>query len=379
MPGWCNPTKQSHYNRKHHRRNHDARRHPQTEHRFAECYRVVRSRGHPIERHHQNNPHHRPQQRQQHRFENKRRHNARTRKTNHPQRRNFARAVSHRRIHRIHRRKARSDPHNDRYQCAYELDGVAAIGLLRPILGLQHAVQLQSLIVIDPVLQRIRRNRIRRPNQYRVKRGPVEVRRQLIDVTPDFRVVGRAASIKDAHHIPRPFTDPNALADIRLRKPAVNRFADHNLVLPRSEPSSCHQLHFRRIAIPVGVKNRTVTFVSPVPSFLGNTTTSKSSPETSGCPCASRATPGSSFIIGNESRSTPPAESSAVAPLRNTSTFSGSPLPLNAAFNPASNAIIKIAVVTVSAIPSAVITVALLRSFRFRMLYWMGTAIFSPP
>ena len=112
---------------------------------------------------------------------------------------------------------------------------------------------------------------------------------------------------------------------------------------------------------------RTVTFTSPVPSLRGSTMTTTHSADAIGSPFLSLAMPGRFFSVGNRFASKPP-ESSAVDPLRSTSTFSGSPLVTNACFNPASSAIRKTTVVTVSAIPSAVMMVRPLRSFRLRML-----------
>ena len=104
-----------------------------------------------------------------------------------------------------------------------------------------------------------------------------------------------------------------------------------------------------------------------MPSLRGSTTTTTHSPEAIGSPWASLAMPGSVFKVGKRLASKPP-ESSAVEPLRMTSTFTGSPLDLKALFRPASSAIRKTAVVTVSAMPRAVMMVRPLRSFRLRML-----------
>ena len=123
-----------------------------------------------------------------------------------------------------------------------------------------------------------------------------------------------------------------------------------------------------RISMPSGVRNRVVTLVSPVPPFRGSTTTRMSSPETSGSPLLFLATPGNSFKTCMASRDTPPAASSEFEPLRNISTFKGSPVVPKARFRPARSAMMKTAVATVSAMPSAVMMVRLLRKRRLRTL-----------
>ena len=125
---------------------------------------------------------------------------------------------------------------------------------------------------------------------------------------------------------------------------------------------------FGRISNPVGDKKRMVTLVSPVPSFRGRTMTRISSPETRFSPLASRASPGKSRSTCMASRSTPPAANSEFEPFRSTNTLFGSPVVANASRNPASRAIMKITIVTVRAMPRAVITVAPLRNRRFLML-----------
>ena len=112
---------------------------------------------------------------------------------------------------------------------------------------------------------------------------------------------------------------------------------------------------------------RTVTLTSPVPSLRGSTITTTHSPDAIGSPWLSLAIPGRFFNTGKLVASKPP-ESSASDPLRNTSTFCASPLVTKARFSPARSAMMKIAVVTVSAIPSAVMIVRPLRNFKFRML-----------
>ena len=124
---------------------------------------------------------------------------------------------------------------------------------------------------------------------------------------------------------------------------------------------------FGRNSRPSGIMPRTVTLTSPVPSLRGRTITTTHSPEAIGSPWLSLAMPGRFFNTGKAVASKPP-DSSASEPLRSTSTFCGSPLVTKARCNPARSAIIKIAVVTVSAIPSAVMMVSPLRNFRFRML-----------
>ncbi len=123
-----------------------------------------------------------------------------------------------------------------------------------------------------------------------------------------------------------------------------------------------------RISIPSGVRNRVVTLVSPVPPLRGNTTTRMSSPETSGSPLAFLATPGRSFRTCIASRDTPPAANSESEPLRSIRTFKGSPVVAKARPRPASSAMMKTAVATVSAIPKAVMMVRLFRSRRLRTL-----------
>jgi hypothetical protein len=120
--------------------------------------------------------------------------------------------------------------------------------------------------------------------------------------------------------------------------------------------------------MPSGVRKRVVTLVSPVPPLRGITTTRMSSPETRASPLLFFATPGRSFNTCIASRDTPPAANSESEPLRSINTFRGSPVVAKARPNPASSAMMKTAVATVSAIPSAVITVRLLRSRRLRTL-----------
>ena len=112
---------------------------------------------------------------------------------------------------------------------------------------------------------------------------------------------------------------------------------------------------------------RTVTLTSPVPSLRGRTITTTHSPEAMGSPWLSLAIPGRVFRVGNSEASNPP-ESSASDPLRSTSTSSGLPLLTKARSSPATSAIRKIAVVTVRAMPIAVMRVSPLRSFKLRML-----------
>ncbi len=80
------------------------------------------------------------------------------------------------------------------------------------------------------------------------------------------------------------------------------------------------------------------------------------------------ATPGRSFNPCMASRDTPPAANSESEPLRSISTFRGSPVVAKARPKPARSAIMNTAVATVRAIPSAVMTVRLLRSLRLRTL-----------
>ena len=122
-----------------------------------------------------------------------------------------------------------------------------------------------------------------------------------------------------------------------------------------------------RISRPSGIMPRTVTLTSPVPPFRGSTITTTHSPEAIGSPWLSLAMPGRFFNTGKAVASKPP-DNSASEPLRSTSTLWGSPLVTKARCKPARSAIIKIAVVTVSAIPNAVMMVSPLRNFRFRML-----------
>ena len=138
------------------------------------------------------------------------------------------------------------------------------------------------------------------------------------------------------------------------RCPGLNQRPPVNLTLGRSSRPSC-------------IMPRTLTLVSPVPSLRGKTNATTTSPETSGSPWLSLAMPGKFFRVGNNAASNP-LDNSAVEPFLMTRMFNGSPLLEKARFNPANKAIMKIAVVTVSAIPSAVMMVRPFRSFRLRML-----------
>ena len=124
---------------------------------------------------------------------------------------------------------------------------------------------------------------------------------------------------------------------------------------------------FFRSSSPSGPTPRSVTFVTPVPSLRGRFTTTTHSPETNGSPWLSLAIPGSSLRMGSLSFVKPPA-SSEVEPLRITNTLSGSPLATKAFLMPARSIMRKTAVITVNAIPNAVISVRPLRKIMLRTL-----------
>ena len=83
------------------------------------------------------------------------------------------------------------------------LDRTAGACLLGVIVGLEHAFQLQPLIVADPVLERVGGNGIGCTQVRRRKSTlAIEIRGHLIHVAPNLGFVGRSASVKDPHHFP---------------------------------------------------------------------------------------------------------------------------------------------------------------------------------
>src|SRR5208283_612943 len=242
MPGGRKTSQQAHNHRKDDRRYSDSPREVQTENRFAEGELVADARAHAVERQHQDNPNRCPQQRKQQRLNHERGENAGPGKSDDPQGCDLLRAIGYGRIHCIHGGKAGTDRHDDGYNHADKFDRSARTGLLLVILGFERALQLQPLIVADAVFQRVGCNRISCPQINRsIASLAVEVRGDLVDVAPDFGIIGSAARIEDADYLPLSFGKVESVADVGAGKTIMNGIPNDHFALSGCKPAAFDQ------------------------------------------------------------------------------------------------------------------------------------------
>ena len=98
--------------------------------------------------------------------------------------------------------------------------------MLLVVLGFERALQLQPLIVADAVFQRVRCNRVGGAQiSRRIGSLAVEIGGDLVDVAPDFRIIGGAARIEHAHDLPLSLGEVESVADVRSGKTIVNGVA----------------------------------------------------------------------------------------------------------------------------------------------------------
>ena len=112
------------------------------------------------------------------------------------------------------------------------------------IFRFKRAVQLQSLIVADSVLQSLRGQWISRSEiGGAINPLPVEIGVHLVNVAPDLGFISSAACVEDADHLPLAFTEFYRVAHVGMCKPPMNTVAHHHFALSWRKPAALGQLH----------------------------------------------------------------------------------------------------------------------------------------
>src|SRR5437667_4392096 len=100
------------------------------------------------------------------------------------------------------------------------------------------------LIVGNAVLQCVSRNRIGRAKIY-VSNGvlPIELVRNLVEFTPNFRVISTASGFKNAGYLPWSLAEIDDVSDVGVAESIMNRATERDLALARLKPAALDQLH----------------------------------------------------------------------------------------------------------------------------------------